>query len=241
MLFSKTIKLITVSVFLYTFQVGANIASVQNNDFSSGVSNSSPSDTHLSETFPSGYEFSLGIPLISKEEGSKAKTFTESLNVVIGKKNWNYQELYLNLDLKGGSDKNVILTAIPRIFYSFPIIGMKFYAGIGIGSGIQPHHIYSDEKDARKAFAIGGQVFTGLRAPNIHKNFGVFIDMNFTTMTFPFYSKTQYSVMESSYTYPDDPNPNSKDSSITTSPEDKQSPHPSYNNVSIRVGISYSF
>ena len=231
MLFSKTIKLITVSVFLYTFQVGANTISIQNNASSSEASYSSSSDTHLSKTFPSGYNFSLGIPLVSKEDVSKARFLTESLNIIIGKKKWNYQELYLNLDLNGGSDKRTFFTAIPRIFYSFPIIGMKFYAGIGIGSGIQPYYIYSDEKDVGKVFAIGGQIFTGLKALNIHKNFGYFIDMNLTAMTFPFYSSTGKELDIAA-------KPTSKDSSIITDHKDS---NPSYFNVSIRVGINCSF
>ena len=110
--------------------------------------------------------------------------------MLIGKENWRYQELYLNLRLRKGDEKDkiFIFETIPRIFYSFPIVGIKFYAGLGLGFGVQPYHTYSDNKDVGKIFALSGQWFTGFKAPDIYKNFGCFMELNITGMFFPFYS-----------------------------------------------------
>ena len=242
MFFSKARKLITVFIFIYTFQSGADLYASQ---ASSNISEPSPSEVYLSENrgFLSDYTFSLGTSILSKREDNYSSTKTKTdflsgtLNVIIGKANWNYQELYMNLRLKktGEKEEIFIFEVIPRAFYFFSVVGVKFYAGLGLGFGIQPYHIYSSSKNIGKIFSLGGQGFTGFKTPDIYNNFGFFMELHWTTLAFPFYSGSSVS----SPTQPGASQQTASSPSLKEIEIDKDDP--GENNFSLNLGITYHF
>ena len=189
MFFSKSIKIITVFIFIYTFQVGADLYANQVNDSSSDISKLSPSDaTELSENkgILSGYSFSLGTSILSKYIDEETDLLIGTVNMLVTNKDWSYQDLYINFQVRNPT-RDFLIETIPRIFFSFPILSaIKFYAGVGLGLGFQPEYIFGDKKG--KIFVVNFQTFSGLKVPDIYRNFGCFLEFNWTIGIFPFYT-----------------------------------------------------
>ena len=203
--------------------------------FSEPIKNLSESEESFStEEKPfSGYSVSLGTSLLSKTDGGEPSLLEGALNAHIGKEDWRYHELFLNFSLnKEGEKERFLFEATPRLFYSFFIAGFTSYSGFGLGFGLQPYHLFSENKNIGQIFAINGQIFTGLKSPKIYNNFSFFLELNLKHIFFPFSSYRPI---------------NRAHSEIESDQEDnKELSAPEYYNnhffhTSLNVGVSYLF
>ena len=133
----------------------------------------------------SDYFIYLGTSVLRRRDMEKAVFFGKTFTFGIGRKDWNYKELRINLRALKKDARSEIIHAelLPRLFYSFPVMGLTSYAGLGLGIGFSPF------KKPKKTVSVNAQLFTGVKATTIYRGLGCFVEMNLTYLTLPFFNK----------------------------------------------------
>ncbi len=135
------------------------------------------------------YSFYAATSLLRRVNRGQTHFFGENFALGISRKNWTNKEIYINFRAFSSSDRRnfIHLEFIPRLFYSLSFLKLRFYAGAGMGFGLFPNHIFFINRDIDRILSLNFQLFTGMKWPNLYKNFGLVGELSWTGLILPFF------------------------------------------------------